>query len=646
MTQNHGQDLRRDIGETEAPAPSFVRVSAPGGADAEVTITFQPTGRNFNVRRGEVLFNAAAECGVEVDTVCGGNGSCGKCKVLFEDFTPAPTPLDYVHLTAGEIARGFRLSCQIAADRDIVVRVPAGGSRSGVRILHHGDCREFELSPNIRKVFVPYESPRLKEHISDWDRLRLVLPRKLRPVDISLQVLRKLPGLIRNPAGLTMVLTGRRVIELEPGNSAAEQCGVAFDVGSTTIVGFLMDLATGAEIAVASAVNKQSVYGDDIIGRLSRSQRNPEGLAKLHEMVITQLNELIAELALSAGISTDHIYEVTVVGNMAMHHFLLELDSTYLGLAPYAPVIREEYVVNAGDLRLSIRPEAPVFVLPNIAGFVGSDTVGVMLASKLGEGVEYRMAIDVGTNGEMVLANRERLNVCSAPAGPALEGARIKMGMRAAPGAIDHVRIGSDLEITVIGGLPPIGLCGSALIDIVAQLRKAGLMNRSGAFLRKSELPPDTPPRLKERLIEAEQRKNTYFIVARAEDTGGEKDIVFTQQDIRECQLAKGAIRAGTMLLLKEMGITENDLAEVQLAGAFGNFLDPESALRAGLTPNVPLVRIRSVGNAAGVGAKLALLSLHERKRAIRIAQRTEHIQLSGSAAFQKAFTVAMQFPI
>lgn len=629
------------MGKTETSTPT-----AGPPTSHEVTITFQPVGRSFTVKRGNTLFDIAAEAGVEVDTVCGGNGSCGKCRVRFEDLTPAPTPLDYLHLTAGEIAQGFRLSCQVAADRDMVVQMPPGGSRVGVRILHHGVSRDIELLPNIRKVFVPYENPRLKQHISDWDRLRLVLPRKLRPVDISLGVLRKLPGFIRNPAGLTMVLTGRRVIELEPGDTATQQYGVAFDIGSTTIVGFLMDLATGAEVAVASTVNKQNAYGDDIIGRLSRSQRNSEGLRKLHDMVIEQLNGLIADLAGRTGISTGRIYEVTVVGNMAMHHFLLQLDSTYLGLAPYAPVIREEYVVNAEDLGLMICPEAPIFVLPNIAGFVGSDTVGVMLASDLGAGAEYKMAIDVGTNGEMALANRERLIACSAPAGPALEGARIKMGMRAALGAIDHVHIGGDVEVTVIGGVPPVGICGSALIDIVAELRKAGLMNRSGAFLRKSELPPDTPPRLTERLIEAEQRKNTYFILAQAEDTGGEKDVVFTQQDIRECQLAKGAIRAGTMILLDEMGITDDDLAEVQLAGAFGNFLEPESALRAGLTPNVPLDRIRSVGNAAGVGAKLALLSVQERKRAIRIAQRTEHIQLSGSAAFQKAFTVAMQFPM
>ncbi len=634
------------MSDVQALAATGANLTAIEGDGAMICVTFQPAGRSFEVRRGELLFNVAAECGVEVDTVCGGNGSCGKCKLRFDDFIPAPTPLDYVHLSAGEIARGFRLACQVAAERDMVVQVPAGGGRSEVRILHQGVSRDIELSPNIRKIFVPYANPRLQEHVSDWDRLRLVLPRKLRPVDISLRVLRTLPGLMRDPAGLTMVLSGRRVIELEPGNSAAEQCGVAFDIGSTTIVGFLMDLVTGTELAVASAVNRQNVYGDDIIGRLSRAQRNPQGLRRLHEMLIAQLNALIAELATSAGISPERIYEVTVVGNMAMHHFLLQLDSTYLGLAPYAPVIREEYVVSAGDLGLLIRAEVPIFVLPNIAGFVGSDTVAVMLASKLGAGAEYRMAIDVGTNGEMALANRERLIACSAPAGPALEGARIRMGMRAAPGAIDHVYLGSDVEISVIGGVAPVGICGSALIDLVAQLRKAGLMHRSGAFLRKSELPPATPPRLKERLIEAQQRKNTYFILARAEDSGGERDIVFTQQDIRECQLAKGAIRAGTMLLLDAMGITEMDLAEVQLAGAFGNFLDPESALRAGLTPNVPLDRIRSVGNAAGVGAKLALLSVQERKRAIRIAQRTEHIQLSGSAAFQKAFTVAMQFPL
>ncbi|MFQ5660954.1 MAG: ASKHA domain-containing protein [Gammaproteobacteria bacterium] len=614
------------------------------GSD-KVTITFQPAGKRFNVRRGESLFEAAIEAGVEVDTVCGGNGTCGKCKVRFEKEPPPASPVHFMHLSGGEIARGYRLSCQVRAERDILVQVPQSGEHASVQILHHGVTRRVTLQPNVRKVFIPYTDPRQQQHVADWERLRRCWPRKYRPTDIPLSLLRKLPAAIRDKNGMTVALAGRQVIGIDSGDTVVSQYGVAFDIGSTTIVGFLIDLGTGEEKAVASTVNKQAVYGDDIIGRLGRAQRNPEGLARLHQMVIGQINQLLQELADEAGIGLSDILELIVVGNMAMHHFLLRLDSTGLGLAPYAPVIRGAVAVTAEELGLELRPEVPLFVLPNIAGFVGSDTVAVMLASKIAEGDGYRMAIDVGTNGEMALGNKKRIIACSAPAGPALEGARIKMGMRAAAGAIDHVWIDDDVRYTVIGKDKPRGICGSALIDIVAQLRQSGLMNSSGAFIRHQELSPEVPAALRERLIEAPQRRDSHFILARAEDSGAEADVIFTQQDVRECQLAKGAIRAGTIVLMEAMGLQDDDLGEVLLAGAFGNFLDADNALKAGLTPAVPLKRIHSVGNAAGVGAKLALVSVAQRRKAVRLADRTEHIQLSGAGEFQKAFIQAMPFP-
>lgn len=610
-----------------------------------VAITFEPAGRHFEVEAGETLFETAAQAGVPVDTVCGGNGSCGKCKVRFDADPPVAGPVEFLHLSGGEIAEGYRLSCQVVARRDMTVHVPATGDPAMAKILHHGVERRVELQPNIRKVFVPYVDSRSVQHIADWDRVRRTWPKQSRPRNIPLHLLRRLPEAVRAEEGMTIVTAGRDVIGIETGNTAHRQWGVALDIGSTTVVGFLVDLGSGEEVAVASAINKQAVYGDDIIGRLSRAQRNPEGLTTLHEMIVQQVNHILAELAENAGIETREIYEVTVVGNMAMHHFLLRLDSTYLGLAPYAPVIHDSYAVTAGDLGLDLSPDAPVFVLPNIAGFVGSDTVAVMLASEIAEQNEYRMAIDVGTNGEMALANRKRMIACSAPAGPALEGARIKMGMRAAPGAIDHVWIEDDVRLSVIGDVPPIGICGSALIDIAAQLLDAGLMNTAGAYIRHAELADDVPAALRERLVEAEKRRDTYFVLAWAKESGGEKDIVFTQQDVREMQLAKGAIRAGTMMLLDEMGLADEDLSEVMLAGAFGNFIDPANARRCGLTPQVELSRITSIGNAAGVGAKLALVNVVQRRRAERLAQRTEHIQLSGLNAFQKAFTHAMRFP-
>ncbi len=607
--------------------------------DRTVRVTFQPSGRQFEVTRVDSLFEIATEAGVEVDTVCGGNGTCGKCKVLFEKDPPVASSVDYMHLSGAEIADGYRLSCQVIATDGMVVRVPETGSRATVRMLHEGVRREVELQPNIKKVFIPYQDVRTHEHEADWDRIRMTMPRLLRPKHIPIEFLRQIPALSRLAEGMTIALAGPGVVGLTAGNTAHRQFGVAVDIGSTTIVGFLIDLADGSEVAVASAVNKQSVYGDDIIGRLSRAQRNQEGLETLHKMLIEQVNNILNELSNSSDVGLDEIYEVTIVGNMAMHHFLLKLDSTFLGLAPYAPVIRESYTVTASELGLVLGDYIPIVVLPNIAGFVGSDTVAVMLAAETTRSKAYRMAIDVGTNGEMALANKRRFIACSAPAGPALEGARIKMGMRAAEGAIDHVKITDDVEITVIGDVPPVGICGSALIDIVAELVRVGLMHHSGAFKRHDELGPEVNEALRARLIEADKRKDTYFVLARAEDTGASKDVIFSQADVRECQLAKGAIRAGTMMLINEMGITDEDVEEVCLAGAFGNFLDAQNALRAGLTPQVGLEKIRPVGNAAGVGAKLALVSVVERRRAIRIAQKTEHIQLSGSPEFQRAFT-------
>ncbi len=620
-------------------------VTDPKGAGKKVKITFQPAGRTLSVAKGDTLFNIAADGGVHVNTTCGGGGSCGECKVRFDQDPPEPSPLDYMHLSAGEIGEGYRLSCQVTAVRDIEVHVPPTGDPADAVILHGGLERKVALQPNIRKIYVPYANPREFQNISDWDRVRRILPRKMRPTDISLRLLRQLPAVGRAKQGMTLTMAGRDVIALEAGNTVARQYGVAFDIGSTTVVGFLIDLATGEEAAVASAVNEQRIYGDDIIARLAKAQRSPDGLARLNGMIVGQLNGLLKQLAEQAGIGLEDIFEVTVVGNMAMHHFLLRLDSTYLGLSPYAPVIREAFTVCAGDLDLDLGQEVPIFILPNIAGFVGSDTVAVALASQVGESKDNRIAIDVGTNGEMVLGYQRNLIACSAPAGPALEGARIKMGMRAAVGAIDHVWIEDDVRVSVIDDVAPVGICGSALIDIAAQLSIAGLLNSSGAYVRHADLPSSLSQKLRDRLIEGEKRRDTYFVLARAGEAGAEREIVFTQQDVREMQLAKGAIRAGTMVLLQRAGLADEDLDQVLLAGAFGNFLDPANARRCGLTPQVPVERITSVGNAAGVGAKLALVSVLQRRNAIRIAQRTKHYQLSGSDEFQKAFAVAMQFP-
>lgn len=610
-----------------------------------VHVTFQPTGRTFDIPYNQTLFEAAAQIGVEVDTVCGGNGTCGKCKVRFTENPPPPKPVDYVHLNGGEIQQGYRLSCQVEACQDMVVYVPPAGSRANVQILHAGVRRDVPLQPNARKIFIAYLPPRQRDGVADWDAIKRTLPRWFQGIHVPLHWLRELPDYIRRAEGMTLMIADREVIRLEVGDTTAHHYGAAVDIGSTTVVAFLVDLNTGAEVGVASGVNRQAAYGDDVVTRLSRAQHNPDGLARMHQLIVEQLNELFQQLADQAGIAIGQINEVVVVGNMTMHHFLLGLDSTFLGLSPYAPVIRDRLVVTAGELGLHLAPDVPIYILPNIAGFVGSDTVGVILASELHTSGGIKMAVDVGTNGEIALGSRTRLIACSAPAGPAFEGARIKQGMRAAIGAIDHVTLDGDVHYSVIGDVPPRGICGSALIDIAAGLLRTGLLDYTGKLLQRDELPPGTPNHLRERIIETGNRRDNYFVIAWAGEAGVEHDIIFTQQDIREFQLAKGAIRAGAMVLEKVMGLTDDDLEEVVLAGAFGTFIDLANARQVNLTPQVPLDRLRSVGNAAGVGARLALISTKERAAAERIGRKTEHIRLSGLPEFQRAFAHAMRFP-
>ena len=626
--------------------PATMTGNAAHGDHAPVNVTFQPMGVTYEVPFGETLFEAAAQAGVEVDTVCGGNGSCGKCKVRFEsDQIPAKS-IDHSHLTGSEIRQGYRLSCQVLAWQDITVFVPPAGTRTKVQILHHGVSRAVNLQSNIKKIYLPYTPPKQRSGIADWEFFKQGLPAWTHRLQVPLRWLRQLPILIRDQQGITVTIAGhKQVVHIEAGDTSARNFGVAVDIGSTSIVGFLMDLNTGEEITSASGLNRQTSYGDDVIARLSRAQYNPEGLLQLHRMVIEQLNILLEELVAEAKIDADDIEELTVVGNMPMHHFLLGLDSTYLGLSPYAPVTHDSITVSAAELGINLTPDTPIYILPNIAGFVGSDTVGVMLAADMHETSKITLAIDVGTNGEVALGSKDRLIACSAPAGPAMEGARIKQGMRAAGGAIDHVTIDTDVEYSVIGGGAPKGICGSALIDITAGLLEARLVDFSGRLLRKSELPDGIPEALRERIVEHELRKDNYFIIARAEESGAEQDIVFYQQDIREFQLAKGAIRAGEMVLQQVMGCQDEDLEEVLLAGAFGNYIDLANARRVNLVPQVPLKRIRSIGNGAGVGAKLALISTRERLAAQRIAKNCEHIQLSGLDDFQRAFTHAMRFP-
>jgi len=502
--------------------------------------------------------------------------------------------------------------------------------------------QDVDLEPDVTKYHVRLPKPSLEDQRADNDRLLDAIHHP--GASLSLGVLRDLPGRLRAADyDVTVVVAGNNVLEVEPGDTTAANYGMAFDIGTTTVVGMLLNLHDGEEIAVAARTNPQVAHGDDVVNRIGFASRGSEDRRTLQSAVVDCLNEIISECCATAAIEPTRIYEITVAGNTTMNHLLLGIDPAYVAQAPYVAALQDALDTPASDLGICIHPRGNVHTLPNIAGFVGGDTVGVILATDLLDADHVTLAIDIGTNGELVAGNRERLLSCSTAAGPALEGARIRFGMRAAEGAVDKVVFNQDVELSVIGNVRPRGICGTAIIDLVAEMLRVGILDPTGRMRSPDECPPDLPDSLRRRVFEGEN--GFCFLLADESETDIEGPVFLTQRDVREVQLAKAAIAAGAGILLKELGVSVEDLHEVLIAGAFGNFIRRSMAKRIGLLPDVPTERIRFVGNAAGAGARMALYSRRSRARAARIAEFTRYIELAGRPDFQMEFASAMMFP-
>jgi uncharacterized 2Fe-2S/4Fe-4S cluster protein (DUF4445 family) len=434
---------------------------------------------------------------------------------------------------------------------------------------------------------------------------------------------------------------GGRLVSITPAAERDGIFGAAVDIGTTTVVGYLFDLSTGEYLASAASYNPQAQHGADVISRINFALTEHDGLAQLQAEAISVINEVIQRAAAQVQVDTRHIFEVTLVGNTCMHHLVLGLDPAHLGASPYVPVVDESVDVEARDLGLEVNPSANVHFLPVIAGFVGADTVGVILAAELVGQPRPVLAVDIGTNGEVALWSGSELFVASCAAGPAFEGAQIQHGMRAGPGAIERVDVqDGDLVIHTIGGLSAVGICGSGLFDAVAALLDLGLLDVTGRYAQEGTVTGRAAGRL-----EGEGTARRVEL-AHAGETADRTPVLLTQPDIRKVQLAKGAVRAAVELLIRRAGLVPEDLSEVLLAGAFGNYVNPRSALRIGLLPTVlEPERVRGVGNAAGAGAVLALLSIDERRRAEEIAAQAIHVELFSSPEFQDVFADAMLFP-
>ena len=595
---------------------------------------------------GTTILKAAQAAGIDITATCGGRGRCTSCRVKFVGGSiPPPTIMDELQLGDDLVREGYRLSCQCHVTEPVAVQVAPPLDEQAFQILGADrrvqDVGRIVIDAGIAKQVVKVPLPREEHHqTSDLEELLTVISRTTE--DLSPAILRDLPAVLRESQGEVTVTTfGRQVLAVEKGDTAVMKFGLAVDIGTTSVVTTLIELESGEQLASVSSLNPQAVFGGDLMSRIAFAQFNPANLRKLQTRITGLLNQHVEEIVRQSGVLAKWIYKVVVVGNTCMHHILLGIDPSYVGLAPYAPVMRHPLVLPARELFLKVNPEARVCLLPIVAGFVGADAVAVALATRIYESPEIRIAVDIGTNGEVLLGSKARLWACSAPAGPALEGAQIKHGMRGALGAIDRVRIEDDVEIHTIGEVAPLGICGSGIIDALAGLLDRGIVDSTG--LIQVEQRERFPPRLRERVVmRGEERQ---FILVKPAEAGAAAEIALTQDDIRQVQLAKGAIASGVAMLQHVAGIPSEQIAELMLAGGFGNYLSIRSALRIGLIPPLPVSKIRYVGNAASLGAQLCLVSEAERQRAERIARRIEHVSLAAHPAFQDIFVECMNFP-
>jgi uncharacterized 2Fe-2S/4Fe-4S cluster protein (DUF4445 family) len=613
------------------------------------------TRRELSVAAGTSILKAAHNGGVDVTATCGGRGRCTSCRVKFVDGTiPPPTIMDEIQLGDDLVREGYRLSCQCAVTEPITVLLAPPLEEQAFQILGAGPGvggLGVRIDAGIGKELVKVSLPR-EEHHQTSDLEQLAAAVGVAPDYVGPSVLTGLPQALRDdPSGVTVTTftsssgnamrTRRTVIAVERGDTTAMKFGLAIDVGTTTVVTTLIELTSGEQLASVSSLNPQAVFGGDLMSRIAFAQFNPVNLRKLHTRIVGLLNQHVAEVCRTSGVLPKWIYKAVVVGNTCMHHLLLGIDPSHVGLAPYAPVMRHAAVLPARDVPLKIAPEGRVCLLPLVAGFVGADAVAVALATRLGETPALRVAVDIGTNGEVLLGSRERLLACSAPAGPALEGAQIRHGMRGAQGAIDRVSIDHDVHVHTIGDAPALGICGSGLIDLLAGLLDAGVVDWTG--LIGVEARESLPPALRDRVVMRGEER--VFIVLRSGEAGSRGEIALTQDDVRQVQLAKGAIASGITMLLHVAGVPLERVEELMLAGGFGNYLSIPSAIRIGLIPALPPPRVRYVGNAASLGAQLCLLSEAERAHAETIAARTEHVSLAAHPDFEQIFVDAMNFP-
>ena len=623
-------------------------------------VIFQPSGRRGFVEKGKTLKEASVALGVDIEGLCSEKAMCGKCKVRVEkgifqkyaiesgqDHLSPMGPSERKFFSPEQERAGYRLACQAHILDSIVVFVPEESRRGKQTVRKAARQIKVDLKPAVRNYYVEMSPATLEDTRGDWERIEVELEKSygLRDLTIDYRALITMQEMVRLGEWkvTAYVWKEREVIKIEPGK-IEEAYGLAVDIGTTTVAGYLCDLTDGRLVATASMMNPQVVYGEDVMSRISYTITHADGLEHMNKAIVDGLNGIVAEAAVLAGIKRTDVVDMTIVGNTCMHHLLLNIDPRNIGRSPFPPALHHSIDVKTRDVGIKIAPGAYIHMLPIEAGFVGADNVGVLIAEApyLQESIE--LIIDIGTNGELVLGNREKLISSSCATGPAFEGAEIRYGMRAAPGAIEKIVIDRDtkeVRFKVIDqdgwnidleDVKAKGICGSGIIDVVPQLFLAEIIDRTGRFNMELK-----HPRFREKNGQPE------FVIAWAHETSIGQDIVICQDDVRAIQLAKGAMYAGAKIMMAALGVEKID--KVILAGAFGSYIDKVSAALLGLFPDCDLDNIYSVGNAAGDGARMALLNTDKRKEADEIARQVRYLELTIEPGFNKAFAQAMWIP-
>jgi uncharacterized 2Fe-2S/4Fe-4S cluster protein (DUF4445 family) len=596
-------------------------------------IVFQPEGKRADVEAGASILKAAKLAGADLTSICGGKGICGKCRVIVDKRENAGpiTKVEKELFTSEELSAGYRLACQTSVEDSLIVRIPEESRTGKQRLQVEGIETPVRFEPLVRKYFVQLPKPTLKDPRSDLDRILEELRKQhgIRNLRAEYSIIKSLASILRE-AVLKVTVTvfnSEKIIDVEPGDTTDRIFGYAVDIGTTKLAGYLLDLNTGKVIAVKPLMNPQILFGEDVITRITYAMKGSKALRELQTVVVDGINQILEDVCGRVDVAPEEVYEMTAVGNTAMHHLFLNINPKHLALSPYTPVIRRGVDVKAKEVGVKINPNGNIHMLPVIAGFVGADNVAVILATEIYKRDELCMALDIGTNTEVVLGNKEYILACSCASGPAFEGAHIKHGMRAASGAIEKVTIDPktlEVKYKTIDDTKPCGICGSAIVDIPAEMLKAGIIDVTGKMNKDLN-----SPRLRDKEGALE------FVLAWKDETSTGGDIVITQRDLREIQLAKAAMHTGAATLMKEARVTEKDIDVVFIAGAFGSYIDPEKARIIGMYPEIPLKKVKVVGNAAGTGARMALVSKTARKTAEEISKKVKYIELANEPNFQ-----------